>query len=94
MSNLLEILAACERDQPDVAALRFAQLRRAEGGADQTIVDTLAPIQRRYAELRADRGYLDQVRRDGAERARDRAAGRHRAKQARPPSTPDQDWPL
>ena len=45
-------------------------------------MDTLAPIQHRYAELMADPSYLDQVRRDGAERARDRAARPSRAKQA------------
>jgi tryptophanyl-tRNA synthetase len=74
VSNLLEIIAACERDQPDVAALRFHNYAELKEGATQTIVDTFAPVQRRYAELTSDRAYLDQVRRDGAERARDRAA--------------------
>ena len=43
----------------------------------------ITPIQERYAELMADPGHLDRVRRDGAERARDRAARTvGRAKQA------------
>jgi tryptophanyl-tRNA synthetase len=83
VSNLLEILAACERDQPDVAALRFTNYGELKEELAQAIVDTLAPVQRRYAELMADRGQLEQVRRAGAERARDRAADTvHRAKQA------------
>jgi tryptophanyl-tRNA synthetase len=83
VSNLLEILAACERDQPDVAALRFASYGELKEELTQTIVDTLAPVQRRYTELVADRGHLEQIRRDGAERARDRAGDTlRRAKQA------------
>jgi tryptophanyl-tRNA synthetase len=83
VSNLLEILAACERDQPDVAALRFTNYGELKEELTQAIVDTLAPVQRRYAELVADRGQLEQVRRAGAERARDRAADTvRRAKQA------------
>ena len=73
VSNLLEILAACERDQPDVTALRFASYGELKEALTEAIVDTLAPVQRRYAELMADRTYLDEVRRRGAERARDRA---------------------
>jgi tryptophanyl-tRNA synthetase len=83
VSNLLEILAACERDQPDVAALRFTSYGELKEELTQSIVDTLTPIQRRYAELTADRGHLDRVRRNGAERARERAADTvRRAKEA------------
>jgi tryptophanyl-tRNA synthetase len=74
VSNLLEILAACERDQPDIAALRFASYAELKEAVTDTIVDTLRPIQREYARLMAEPGYLAQVRRDGMERARDRAA--------------------
>jgi tryptophanyl-tRNA synthetase len=74
VSNLLEILAACERDQPDIAALRFTTYAELKEAVTDTIVDTLRPIQHGYAQLMADRGYLADVRRDGAERARDRAA--------------------
>jgi tryptophanyl-tRNA synthetase len=73
VSNLLEILAACERDEPDLAALRFTSYSDLKEAVTAAIVDTLAPLQRRYAELLADRGYVDDVRRRGAERVRDRA---------------------
>jgi tryptophanyl-tRNA synthetase len=74
VSNLLEIIAACERDQPNVAALRFSSYAELKEAVVATIVDTLAPVHRHHAELVGERGYLDQVRRQGAERARERAA--------------------
>jgi len=83
VSNLLEILAACDRDQPDAVALRFDTYAELKEALAQTIVETLHPIQQRYAELSAEKHYLDQVRADGAARARDRAARTvRRAKQA------------
>lgn len=74
LSNLLEILAACERDQPDVAALRFSSYGEVKSAVATAAIEVLAPIQQRYAQLLAEPAYLDQVRRDGAERARDRTA--------------------
>jgi tryptophanyl-tRNA synthetase len=83
VSNLLEILAACERDQPDVAALRFDTYAELKEAVAQTIVDTLGPIRDAHADILADPSYLDQVRRNGTARARDRAADTvRRAKQA------------
>jgi tryptophanyl-tRNA synthetase len=83
VSNLLEILAACERDQPDIAALRFDTYAELKEAVAQTIVDILQPIRDAYAEALADPSYLDQVRREGTVRARDRAADTvRRAKQA------------
>jgi len=83
VSNLLEILAACERDEPDLTALRFASYGELKDATAQAIVDTLAPVRSRYAELLADPDYLSRVRREGAERARERAAATvERAKQA------------
>ena len=83
VSNLLEILAACERDTPDVAALRFSTYAELKEAVTDTIVDTLRPLQERYAQYVDDPSYVDRVRRDGAERARDRAAATvHRAKYA------------
>jgi tryptophanyl-tRNA synthetase len=83
ISNLVEILAACERDDPVATAARFSSYVHLKEALTEAVVDTLAPIQRRYAELINDGGYLDVVRRRGAERVRDRA-GRTvaRAKQA------------
>jgi tryptophanyl-tRNA synthetase len=83
VSNLLEILAACERDQPDVAALRLDSYSELKEAVTQAIVDTVAPIQARYADLVGDARFLDEVRRDGADRVRERAADTiYRAKQA------------
>jgi tryptophanyl-tRNA synthetase len=83
LSNLLEILAACERDQPDAVALRFETYAELKEALAQTIVETLQPIQQRYAELSLEKRHLAQVRADGAARARDRAARTvRRAKQA------------
>jgi tryptophanyl-tRNA synthetase len=83
VSNLLEILAAFSRDQPDVAALLYDSYAALKAAVTQSIVDALAPVQARYRELLAHPGYLAQVRRDGAERARDRAGATvSRAKQA------------
>src|SRR5262245_19945819 len=83
VSNLLEILAACERDQPDVVALRFGSYAELKEAVSASIVDMLRPVRERYAELVADPSHLATVRRDGAERARDRAAATvHRAKRA------------
>jgi tryptophanyl-tRNA synthetase len=83
VSNLLEILAACQHDQPDTAALRFSSYAELKEAVTDSIVDTLRPVRERYAELVADPGHLAAVRRDGTERARDRAAATvHRAKLA------------
>jgi tryptophanyl-tRNA synthetase len=83
VSNLLEILAACERDQPDAVALRFASYAELKEAVSDSIVDTLRPVRERYAQLVADPSHLAAVRRAGTERARDRAAATvHRAKHA------------
>jgi tryptophanyl-tRNA synthetase len=83
VSNLLEIVAACERSRPDVVALRYATYAELKERLTQAIVDILQPIQDRHAQLLADLGHLDQIRRDGAARARDHAASTvQRAKRA------------
>jgi tryptophanyl-tRNA synthetase len=74
VSNLLEVLAACERDQPDIVALRFDTYAELKEAVAQAIVDMVAPIQERYRDLLTAPDHLVEVRREGAERARDRAA--------------------
>ncbi len=74
VSNLLEILAACTGDQPDVAALVFDSYAQLKAAVTETVVDILAPVRQAHRRLVNDQPYLDQVRRDGAERARERAA--------------------
>jgi tryptophanyl-tRNA synthetase len=73
VSNLLEILAACERADPAAVAERYSSYADLKEALTEAIVQTLAPIQRRYAELIADRGSLDEIRRQGARMARARA---------------------
>ena len=83
VTNLLQILAALEDGQPEALADRFSGYAELKDAVSQAIVDTFEPIRQRHAELLADRTYLDEVRRDGAERARDRASATlRRAKQA------------
>jgi tryptophanyl-tRNA synthetase len=74
VSNLLAILAAGEQDQPDAVAVRFTTYAELKEAVAECVVDLLRPIRQRYRELLADPGALAAVRRDGAERARDRAA--------------------
>jgi len=83
VANLLEILAACHRDDPAITALRFSSYTHLKEALTEAIVETLAPVQRRHAEFVADSGYLAAIRRRGQERVRDRAARTvTRAKQA------------
>lgn len=74
VSNLVEILAACHREDPALTALQFESYAALKEALADAIVDTLAPIQRRYAELMDNRDHLDAVRRAGASRVRDHAS--------------------
>jgi tryptophanyl-tRNA synthetase len=74
ISNLLEILAGCTRDDPELASLRYDTYAQLKDAVAQAVVETLAPIRCRYRELVAESGHLDAVRREGAARARERAA--------------------
>jgi tryptophanyl-tRNA synthetase len=73
VANLLEILAACERDQPAAVAARFTSYAELKEALTAAIVDTLAPVQRRYAALVGDRRALQEIRQAGATQTRDRA---------------------
>jgi tryptophanyl-tRNA synthetase len=73
VSNLVEILAACERADPAVTAARFTTYAHLKEALADAIANTVAPVQRRYAELVADRPYLERLRREGAQRVRERA---------------------
>ena len=77
-SNLIEILAVVRgrarprRSRPrSESAAATATSRRRSAAA---VVDYLAPVRERYAELRADEGRLEAILADGAERARGIAA--------------------
>jgi tryptophanyl-tRNA synthetase len=74
ISNLLEILAACTGDTPAALAGLFRSYGELKAAVADTVIAMLRPIQARYADLRADPGYLDEVLATSAAEARRRAA--------------------
>ncbi len=77
VSNLVEILAVARGTTPEAVE---ESLRDARGYGDlkaataEAVVEWLAPVRERYAELRADEAGLERVLAAGAERARAMAA--------------------
>jgi tryptophanyl-tRNA synthetase len=72
ISNLIEILSVVRETAPAEIEAEFdgrgyGDLKQAVGEA---VVDFLAPVRERYAELRPDEGALEAVLQEGAERAR------------------------
>jgi tryptophanyl-tRNA synthetase len=83
VSNLLEILAACVRDEPAAVARLFDTYGQLKDAVADTVISTLRPIQARYSDLARDPGYVNAVLQEGARRARERTAGTvRRAKRA------------
>jgi tryptophanyl-tRNA synthetase len=72
VSNLLEILAACQRAAP--ASLVFGSYGALKAAVADAVVETLRPVQERYTALAADPGYVRDVLAAGARRARSRCA--------------------
>ena len=70
VSNLLEILAACTGDSPEVLASRYTQYGPLKGDTGEAVVELLRPIQTRYHELISDPGELQALLRKGAGKAR------------------------
>jgi tryptophanyl-tRNA synthetase len=73
-SNLLEILAACTGATPDAAARGMTSYGMLKAAVTEAVIDTLAPIQRRFGELARDPDAVRKVLASGAARARERAA--------------------
>jgi tryptophanyl-tRNA synthetase len=76
VSNLIEILAAvrgvsAEAIESELADARYGELKAAVAAA---VIDTLAPVQERYAPLRADEPQLEAIFARGAASAREIAA--------------------
>jgi tryptophanyl-tRNA synthetase len=72
IANLIEILAAVrgvtpEQVEDEMKDARYGDLK---GAVAVAVIDYLAPVRERYAELRADEGSLEAILADGAERAR------------------------
>jgi tryptophanyl-tRNA synthetase len=76
VSNLLDILAACTRDDPRVLAGLFDRYGELKEAVADAVIATLGPVRDRYLELAADPDYVRDVLRSGAKRARERAAGK------------------
>ncbi len=83
VSNLLEILAAATGTDPVSAAAGLTSYSGLKQAVSDAVIDALAPVQAKYAELVADPAALDALREQGAERARSEAAPTlHRARRA------------
>ena len=77
ITNLIEILAVARETSPDSVEREFegqgyGVFKEAVGDA---VVDLLAPVRERYAELRPDEEALERTLAEGAERARSIASG-------------------
>ncbi|MFF9482985.1 tryptophan--tRNA ligase [Streptomyces sp. NPDC014733] len=70
VANLLEILAACTGERPEVLAGSYDSYGALKKDVAEAVVELLRPVRERHAELAADPGYVDGVLRDGAGRAR------------------------
>jgi tryptophanyl-tRNA synthetase len=73
VSNLIEILAAVRGSDPaaveaELAQARYGELKAAVAAA---VVEYLAPVHERYAQLRGDEAGLESILAAGAERARE-----------------------
>ena len=74
VSNLLEILAVVNDTEPATMAERYSQYGPLKADAAAAIIELLAPIQARFAELAADPGALAVLLAKGADAARSVAA--------------------
>ncbi len=83
LANLLEILSACVGTAPAALAGEYSSYGQLKQAVAEALIALLDPIRVRHTELSADPGYVQRTLVNGAERARERAAGTvHRAKRA------------
>ncbi|MEU0780738.1 tryptophan--tRNA ligase [Streptomyces sp. NPDC006173] len=73
VSNLLEILAACEGGDPETLGGTYTSYGALKKDTAEAVVELLRPVQERHKELCADPAQVERVLRDGAARARERA---------------------
>jgi tryptophanyl-tRNA synthetase len=69
VSNLLGILAAATGEAPDTLAARYEQYGPLKGDTAAAVIELLAPVQARYAELVADTAELQRILAAGADKA-------------------------
>jgi len=74
VSNLLSILGACTGEEPSVLADRYSRYGDLKSATAEAVVETLRPVQERYAELTADPGGTAAILAKGADKARAVAA--------------------
>ncbi|MFB8444337.1 tryptophan--tRNA ligase [Streptomyces niveus] len=70
VANLLEILAACSGGNPTELAGVYESYGSLKQDTAEAVVELLRPVRARHAQLAADPGQVDQVLKEGAERAR------------------------
>ena len=72
ITNLIDILAAVRAASPVEIEREFsgAGYGQFKGAVDSAVIDYLAPVKQRYAELRGDQAALEAVLSEGAARAR------------------------
>ncbi|GAA1507846.1 tryptophan--tRNA ligase [Streptomyces albidochromogenes] len=70
VANLLDVLAACQGGDPGELAGGYDSYGALKKDTAEAVVELLRPVRQRHAELAADPGHVDQVLREGAERAR------------------------
>ncbi|WP_328378122.1 tryptophan--tRNA ligase [Streptomyces sp. NBC_00440] len=70
VANLLEVLGACTGEEPGALAGTYASYGALKKDAADAVVELLRPLQKRHTALVADPGYLEEVLRRGAARAR------------------------
>jgi tryptophanyl-tRNA synthetase len=73
VSNLLEILAACEGGNPAALAGAYESYGALKKDTAEAVVELLRPVQERHKQLCTDPAYVEGVLRDGAARAREMA---------------------
>jgi tryptophanyl-tRNA synthetase len=76
VSNLLEILAACEGGNPEALSGVYESYGALKKDTAEAVVELLRPVQERHKQLCADPAYVEGVLRQGAERAREMARPR------------------
>jgi tryptophanyl-tRNA synthetase len=70
VANLLEILAACTKEDPKELAGTYTSYGALKKDTAEAVLELLRPVRERHAELAADPGHVDAVLKKGAERAR------------------------
>jgi tryptophanyl-tRNA synthetase len=74
VSNLLSILAAATGEEPKALADRYEQYGPLKADTAAAVIELLAPLQARYAELAADPGHVAALLTEGADKAQQVAA--------------------